>query len=204
MWIPRGNVDSEHVKFETLYCGICHTDCHSGHNHFGMTKFPYVSGHEIVGKVTEVGKNVTFFKTGDIIGVGRFVDSCLNCPECNRGEEQYCSNTFTTTDGGVRKHGRVPSPNSKLPTYGGYSASNVVHEKYVLKIPKSIPQESAGPILCAGVTMYNPLKRWGAVQAANEGRKLTVGIIGIGGLGTMGIKLAKAMKHNVIAVSHSA
>jgi uncharacterized zinc-type alcohol dehydrogenase-like protein len=87
MWIPRGNVDSEHVKFETLYCGICHTDCHSGHNHFGMTKFPYVSGHEIVGKVTEVGKNVTSFKTGDIIGVGRFVDSCLNCPECNRGEE---------------------------------------------------------------------------------------------------------------------
>ena len=162
MWIPRGNVGDDHVKFETHYCGVCHTDCHSGHNAFGMTKFPYVSGHEMVGKVTEVGKDVSKFRVGDIVGVGRFVDACLSCSPCNQGEEQYCSSNFTTTDGGVRKHGRVPG-SQKLPTYGGYSASNVVHEKFLLKIPEGIPHESAGPILCAGVTMYSPLKNWGAV-----------------------------------------
>lgn len=199
IWIPRGPVGPDDVRFELLFCGICHSDIHVGKDDFKSTKFPFVGGHELAGKVLEVGANVTRFAVGDSVGVGCMVDSCLNCTQCNQQEEQYCDNGFTGTWNSDRKHGRVPG-NKTLPTYGGYSEETVVHERFVFKIPDSLPIEVAGPILCAGITMYDPLKHWGA---AGE-QKLTVGIIGIGGLGTMGIKLAKALGNDVVAISSSA
>jgi uncharacterized zinc-type alcohol dehydrogenase-like protein len=199
IWIPRGNVGDEHVKFELIYCGICHSDVHVGNNDMGSTVFPFVGGHELLGKVTEVGKSVTKFKIGDIVGVGCMVDSCLNCSQCDNGDEPYCMGGMTGTWNADRKHGRVPG-NKDLKTFGGYTGSSVVHEHFVCKIPEGIPLEAAGPIMCAGITMYDPLRHWGATGE----KKMTVGIIGIGGLGTMGIKIAKACGNDVMAISTSA
>ena len=199
MWINRGVCGDDHVKLELLYSGICHTDCHIGKNHLGNTRYPCVPGHELIGRVTEVGKNVTKFKVGDNVGVGCMVDTCLECPQCLQGDEQYCHKGKCGTYNGNRKYGRVPG-NQDLPTYGGYTASNVVHQHFVFSIPDSIPLELAAPILCAGITMYDPLKQWGATK----GHKMVIGIVGIGGLGTMGIKIAKALGHDVVAISTSA
>jgi uncharacterized zinc-type alcohol dehydrogenase-like protein len=198
IWIPRGNCGDDHVKLETLFSGICHTDCHFGSNFTGTVPFPLVPGHEILGRVTELGKNVTKFKVGDLVGVGCTVDSCMKCNECLDGGEQYCNDGRTSTYAGTRNLGHIPG-NKDLPTYGGYSEFNVVHEHFVFAVPEDIPLEAAGPILCAGVTMYDPLRHWGATT----GKKMTIGIVGIGGLGTMGIKLAKALGHDVIAISTS-
>lgn len=152
-----------------------------------------------MGKVVEVGSKVTKVKVGDNVGVGCFIDACLDCPRCKEGDEQYCDKGMTGTYGGDKKHGRVGG-NQETKTCGGYSASNVVHEHFVCKIPDGIPPECAAPILCAGITMYDPLRHWGATA----GKKMTIGIIGVGGLGTMGIKISKALGHDVYAISTSA
>jgi uncharacterized zinc-type alcohol dehydrogenase-like protein len=199
IFIARPNVQENHVKFEMLYAGICHTDVHFGENILGSTSYPFVPGHELMGKVTEVGAKVTKVKVGDNVGVGCFIDACLDCPRCKEGDEQYCDKGMTGTYGGDKKHGHVGG-NQTTKTCGGYSGSNVVHEHFVCKIPDGIPAENAAPILCAGITMYDPLRHWGATA----GKKMTIGIIGVGGLGTMGIKLAKALGHDVYAISTSA
>ena len=135
----------------------------------------------MLGKVVAIGEEVSKFKVGDIIGVGCYVDSCLNCPSCDNNDEQYCYTGMTGTYGtDVNKYGRVPGNQSGY-TFGGYSGSHTCHEHFVIKIPSSLPIEAAAPLLCAGITMYSPLNHWGATE-----KKMTIGIIGIGGLGTMG------------------
>ena len=196
--IPRPKVTEKAVKFELLFSGICHSDCHTGLNHWNNAHFPFVPGHELLGKVTEVGAGVTKFKVGDIVGVGCFIDSCSDCSSCNEGCEQYCYKGMTGTYNGQKKHGKIAG-NQATKTYGGYSESNVVHEDYVIKIPDGMDLEKTSPILCAGITMYSPLNNWNCLKGGK-----TVGIVGVGGLGTMGIKLAKAMGNKVVAISTSA
>jgi uncharacterized zinc-type alcohol dehydrogenase-like protein len=187
------------VKFDLIYSGVCSSDIAIGSNSLNNCRYPLVAGHELFGVVTEVGSKVTKFKVGDYVGVGTHVDACLDCSQCNNNDEQYCMNIKSNTYNGSRYHGRVPG-NKDLPTYGGYSINHVCHENFVLSIPDGIPHEAAAPILCAGITLYDPLKHWGA----NGEKKINVGIIGIGGLGTMGIKFAAAMGNNVVAISTSA
>ena len=175
MWISRPKVTDHAVKFELLYCGVCHSDVHTGKNEWGPCTFPFVGGHELLGKVTEIGDKVTKHKVGDIVAVGCFIDSCMNCVNCEKGDEQYCIVGMTGTYNGEKKHGRVGG-NQKTRTHGGYSAANTVHEDYVLTIPDGMDLEKTAPILCAGITMYSPLKHWGAAGD----KKLTVGIVGIG------------------------
>lgn len=152
-----------------------------------------------MGRVTEVGKNVTKFKPGDHVGVGCMVGACLECSQCKNGDEQYCMSGMVGTYNGDRRYGLVGGAQD-LPTFGGYSASHVVHQHFVVRIPDGLPLDKAAPIMCAGITMYDPLKHWGATS----GKKMTVGIIGIGGLGTMGVKIARALGHDVMAISTSA
>jgi uncharacterized zinc-type alcohol dehydrogenase-like protein len=196
--IPRAKVTDYQVKFEMLYCGICHTDTHIGNNDWGGTKYPCVPGHELLGKVTEVGAKVTKFKVGDHVGVGCLVDACKDCFCCNEGNEQYCMKGMTGTYNGTKQHGRVGG-NQDTQTFGGYTGSNVVHEDFVIKMPDGIDLEKAAPILCAGITMYSPLNHWKCTKGGK-----TVGVVGVGGLGTMGIKLAKALGNKVVAISTSA
>lgn len=178
--IERRAVTPHDVEIEILYCGICHSDLHSIHNDWGSTIYPIVPGHEIVGKITKVGNEVTKFKIGDLAGIGCIVDSCRQCEHCHNGEEQFCEKGWTVVfNSPDTKHGGV--------TYGGFSESIVVDENYVVHIPETLDLPSAAPILCAGITVYSPLKHWGAAQSKN------IGIIGIGGLGHMAIKIAKAM-----------
>jgi len=198
-YINRGVPSSNDVKFTVEYCGICHSDVHHGLNHLSKTVYPVVPGHELVGTVTEIGADVKGIKVGDHVGVGVFVDACLNCGFCKGGDEQYCEKGKTLTYNGVKAHGRVGG-NVQTQTFGGYSGSFVVNENFVAKIPENIPLEKAGPLLCAAITMYDPLRHWGATV---EGKKIDVGIVGIGGLGTMGLKLAKALGHTVYAISSS-
>ena len=200
IWINRPKVGDMDVKFEMKYCGICHSDCHLGLNHLGGSMYPMVPGHELCGTVTEVGAKVTKVKVGDNVGVGCIIDSCLECNTCKGGDEQYCEGGGSThTYNSEKKYGHIGG-NPDTQNFGGYSASNVVHEHFICKIPDSIPLEKAGPIMCAGITLYDPLVHWGALN----GKKMNIGIIGIGGLGTMGIKMAKAMGHRVVAISTSA
>jgi len=183
-----------------LYCGICHSDCLSASAPGRRCQFPFIGGHELLGRVTEIGPLVTKFKVGDNVGVGCLVDSCLDCKSCKDGNENYCDKGgFTGTYNGVRtRHSRVRGhPESK--TWGGYSGSHVVDERFVSKIPDSLPLEVASPLLCAGITTYMPIKDNGGC----DGVKMTIGVIGIGGLGTMAIKIARALGHDVIAVSSS-
>jgi alcohol dehydrogenase (NADP+) len=200
-WINRPNPQDFDVKFEMLYCGICHSDCHIGLNHMAAWRpchYPFVGGHELLGRVVEVGSKVTKVKVGEAVGVGCFVDACLDCENCEAGNENYCAKGLTPTYNGDRAHGRYNgNPASK--TWGGYSGSNVVNENFILKIPDSLPLEFSAPIMCAGITMYSPLRDHGATA----GKKMTIGVIGVGGLGTMGIKLAAALGHDVVAISTS-
>jgi uncharacterized zinc-type alcohol dehydrogenase-like protein len=199
LWINRPKVGEHDVKFAMKFCGICHTDCHFGLNHIGGAIYPMVPGHELVGEVVEVGSKVTKVKVGDRVGVGCIVDSCLDCDFCNSGEEQYCLNGGSThTYNAKKRHGHIGG-NPETQTFGGYSGSNTIHERFIIKIPDSIPLEKAGPLMCAGITMYDPLRHWGATK----GTPMNIGIIGIGGLGTMGLKLAKALGHKVFAISSS-
>ena len=178
------------VVVDIQYCGICHTDIHQVNNEWGGSTYPMVPGHEIVGIVKEVGSKVTHYTIDDRVGVGCFVDSCRECGPCLKGLEQYCVNGPTLTYNGVERDGQTR-------TQGGYSNKIVVDENYVLHIPDNLPMDCAAPLLCAGITMYSPLMHWKAGPGKN------VGIIGLGGLGHMGVKIAHALGAEVSVLSHS-
>jgi len=178
------------VVIDIQYCGICHSDIHQAREEWGEATFPMVPGHEIVGTVKAVGSKVKRFKVGDRAGVGCFVDSCRACPECQRGQEQYCSVLTSWTYNGREQ-------DQLTPTYGGYSERIVVDENYVLRMPENLPADGSAPLLCAGITLYSPLKHWGA----GPGKK--VAIVGLGGLGHMGVKLAHALGAEVTVLSQS-
>jgi len=177
------------VLIDIRYCGICHSDIHQARDEWGDAIFPMVPGHEITGTVTAVGGQVSKFKVGDRVGVGCFVDSCRTCPECRQGLEQYCSVRASWTYNGREQ--------DETPTYGGYSEKIVVDENYVLRIPEGIPLDAGAPLLCAGITLYSPLKHWKAGSGKN------VAIVGMGGLGHMGVKLAHALGAEVTVLSQS-
>ncbi|WP_297371182.1 NAD(P)-dependent alcohol dehydrogenase [Acidocella sp.] len=169
------------VEIEILYCGVCHSDLHFARNEWGFTQYPAVPGHEIVGRVARLGGGVTKYQAGDLVGVGCMVDSCRSCVSCREGLEQYCDGGFAgQTYGGFESVLQEPSK-------GGYAERIVVDENFVLRIPETLDPAAAAPLLCAGITLYSPLRHWGA----GPGKK--VGIIGLGGLGHMGVKLAHAM-----------
>ncbi|MGZ8559761.1 MAG: NAD(P)-dependent alcohol dehydrogenase [Chitinophagaceae bacterium] len=188
--IERRTPKPQDIKIEILYCGVCHSDLHTARNEWGNTVYPCVPGHEIVGRVTAVGEQVKNFKVGDLAGVGCLVDSCRECDNCKDGLEQYCSKGMVGTYNGMEKDG---SGN----TYGGYSKAIVVHEDFVLHIPNNLPLEGVAPLLCAGITTYSPLRHW----KVGKGHK--VGILGLGGLGHMGVKIAAALGAEVTMLSHS-
>jgi len=177
------------VLIDIQFCGICHSDIHQARDEWGDATFPMVPGHEITGVVKAVGSKVSKFKVSDRVGVGCFVDSCRICPECRRGLEQYCAVRTSWTYNGREK--------DETPTYGGYSEKIVVDENYVLRIPDNLPLDAAAPLLCAGITLYSPLKHW----QAGPGKK--VAIVGMGGLGHMGVKLAHALGAEVTVLSQS-
>ncbi len=181
------------IVISIAYCGICHSDIHSARNEWGRTSYPFVPGHEIVGRVAAVGKHVTGFKVGDLAGVGCLVDSCRICFSCEAGLEQYCDNGFTGTYGGEDKIGGTPHSM----TFGGYSDTITVDQRFVLHIPENLDLASAAPLLCAGITTYSPPKHW------NVGPGLRVGVIGLGGLGHMGVKFAHAMGAHVTMITTS-
>ncbi|MFY0581570.1 NAD(P)-dependent alcohol dehydrogenase [Cystobacter fuscus] len=177
------------VLIDILFCGVCHSDIHTVRDEWGKAKYPLVPGHEIVGKVAQVGQSVTRYKVGDSVGVGCFVDSCRECDNCKAGEEQYCDRGMVGTYNAKDRHGAV--------TQGGYSTRITVDEQYVLRIPDSIPLDRAAPLLCAGITTYSPLRHFG-VKAGDK-----VAVVGLGGLGHMGVKLAKEMGAEVTVLSTS-
>ncbi len=189
----RRDLRSTDIAIDILYCGVCHSDIHSARNEWGGTQYPFVPGHEIVGRVKTVGSNVTKFKTGDLVGVGCLVDSCRKCPSCNDGLEQYCDNGWTAT---YNSQDKIGGTAHKM-TFGGYSDKITVEERFVLRIPENLDPAAAAPLLCAGITTYSPLKHW----KVGPGQK--VGIIGLGGLGHMGVKLAHAMGAHVVMITTS-
>ncbi|MDR7376008.1 putative zinc-type alcohol dehydrogenase-like protein [Rhodoferax ferrireducens] len=179
------------VALDVLYCGVCHSDLHTARNEWKNTVYPSVPGHEIVGRVTAVGNLVSKFKVGDLVGVGCMVDSCQHCSACAEDLEQYCENGFTGTYNG-------PEQGTGANTYGGYSSHMVVRESFVLKITHSDADLAAvAPLLCAGITTYSPLRQW----KVGPGQK--VGIVGLGGLGHMGVKIAAAMGAHVVLFTTS-
>ncbi len=185
----RRDPQSKDVSIDIRYCGVCHSDIHQVRDEWGGSIFPMVPGHEIVGVVTAIGDKVTRYKLGDRVGVGCFVESCRHCENCEKGMEQYCTTGVVLTYNGRYYDG--------TPTMGGYSHRIIVNEDYVLRIPENLPLEGAAPLLCAGITLYSPLKHWGA----GPGKR--VAIIGLGGLGHMGVKLAHAMGAEVTVLSQS-
>lgn len=189
--IERREPGATDVEIEILYCGICHSDIHTARNEWGGTTYPCVPGHEIVGKVTRVGDKVTKYKEGDTVGVGCFVDSCGHCESCNDHQEQYCLNGFTAT---YNSPSRVEKD---VITYGGYSTHIVVKEEFVLSISDKLPLNAVAPLLCAGITTYSPLRYW----KVKKGDK--VGVVGLGGLGHMAVKLAASMGAEVTMLSRS-
>lgn len=186
----RREVTPNDVQIEILYCGVCHSDLHQARDEWHNTIFPIVPGHEIVGKVTKVGDKVSKYKVGQTVGVGCMVDSCRTCSSCEEGLEQYCENGFVPTYNGEEKH-------LDGVTYGGYSDNIVVHEDFVLKVSDKLDLAGVAPLLCAGITTYSPLRHWGV----GEGHK--VGIVGLGGLGHMGVKIASAMGAKVVLFTTS-
>jgi uncharacterized zinc-type alcohol dehydrogenase-like protein len=189
--IKRREPGPKDVQIEILYCGVCHSDLHTARNEWTNTTYPVVPGHEIVGRVSKVGDEVRKFKAGDIAGVGCLTDSCRECESCKAGLENYCERGAEFTYNSEDKHlGGV--------TYGGYSGSIVVDESYVLRIPKNLDPAAAAPLLCAGITTYSPLHHW----KVGKGRK--VGVVGLGGLGHMGVKLAHALGAHVVLFTTSA
>ncbi|SNT10158.1 uncharacterized zinc-type alcohol dehydrogenase-like protein [Noviherbaspirillum humi] len=178
------------VQIEILYCGVCHSDLHTVRNEWQNTIYPVVPGHEIVGRVTRVGSEVKRFKPGDMAGVGCMVDSCQHCASCAEGLEQYCENGFVGTYNGEEMHAGGM-------TFGGYASNIVVTEKFVLRIPDSLDPAAAAPLLCAGITTWSPLRHW----KVGAGQK--VGVVGLGGLGHMGIKLAHALGAHVVLFTTS-
>ncbi|WP_306591293.1 NAD(P)-dependent alcohol dehydrogenase [Geothrix sp. 21YS21S-4] len=178
------------VVIDILYCGVCHSDLHTARNDWGWTTYPIVPGHEIIGRVREVGAGVTRFQPGDAVGVGCMVDACRHCKPCERGEEQYCAEGSTFTYGGQDRHDGTP-------TQGGYSDQVVVSDRFVLKVPAGLDLKGAAPLLCAGITTWSPLRRW------KVGPGSQVVVVGLGGLGHMGLKLAKALGAEVTLFTRS-
>jgi uncharacterized zinc-type alcohol dehydrogenase-like protein len=187
----RRALTADDVLIDIRYCGVCHSDLHQARDEWGGGIFPMVPGHEIVGTVTQVGANVKKFKPGDTVGVGCMVDSCKTCPSCADGLEQYCENGFVGTYNAYEKDG-------KTPTYGGYSDKIVVHQRFVLQVNPSLDLKGVAPLLCAGITTYSPLRHW------NIGPGKKVAIVGLGGLGHMGVKLARAFGAHVTCITTSA
>lgn len=187
--IQRRDLDSQDVLIEIKYAGICHSDIHTAHGEWGPVNYPLVPGHEIAGIVTEVGEKVAKYKVGDRVGVGCMVDSCGECENCQKGEEQYCLKGNVPTYAGVDKYGE--------PTQGGYSTHIVVTEDFVVQIPDSIGLDEAAPLLCAGITTYSPLNHW----QAGPGKK--VAVVGMGGLGHVAVKIASAMGAEVTVLSQT-
>lgn len=186
----RRSLRPNDVSIEILYSGVCHSDLHTLHGDWGPQPYPLVPGHEIVGKVLEVGANVKKYKVGDHVAVGCMVDSCQDCDQCGHSEEQYCRNGFTPTYG-------APDRISGEITQGGYSKHIVVREEFVLDVPEKLDLSKAAPILCAGITTFSPLRKW------NVGKGTRVGVIGLGGLGHMAVKLAVAMGAEVTVISRT-
>ncbi|HTL67542.1 MAG TPA: NAD(P)-dependent alcohol dehydrogenase [Lacunisphaera sp.] len=187
--IERRQPGPRDLRVQIQYCGVCHSDLHYARNEWGFTQYPAVPGHEIVGRVTEVDAGVTKFKVGDTVGVGCLVNSCRTCPECRAGYEQYCNQmvmTYGSTD-----------PVLGGGTLGGYAQSIVVTEEFVLRMPSNLDLAAAAPLLCAGITTYSPLRHWGA----GPGKK--VGVVGLGGLGHMGVKFARAFGAHVVLFTTS-
>ncbi|WP_435132672.1 NAD(P)-dependent alcohol dehydrogenase [Formosa sp. A9] len=191
MNIERRELQPHDVEFEVLYCGIYHSDLHQIHNDFGMTAYPIVPGHEIVGRITKIGSDVSDFKVGELAAVGCIVDSCQTCQHCDEGQEQYCDSfpKFSFNSPDKYLEGKM--------TYGGFSKTYVCEDKYVLHMPAFEDLASAAPLLCAGITVYSPLRYWNA----GPGKK--VGVLGIGGLGHLAIKIAKAMGAEVTVFTTS-
>ena len=187
--IERRSPTATDVQIQILYCGVCHSDLHFARNEWHFTQYPAVPGHEIVGKVTAVGGGVKKFKVGDTVGVGCLVDSCRTCPDCRAGLEQFCPD-MTMTYGSMDKH-------LNAPTLGGYAQSIVVTEDFVLRMPANLNPAAAAPLLCAGITTYSPMRHW----QVGPGQK--VGIVGLGGLGHMGVKFAKAFGAHVVLFTTS-
>jgi uncharacterized zinc-type alcohol dehydrogenase-like protein len=186
----RRNPGPLDVEIDIMYCGVCHTDIHFLKNEWGFSRYPMVPGHEIVGKIVSVGNKVKKLKVGDTAGVGCLVDSCRECESCKEGLEQYCLSGPTFTYSGLEKDGVSI-------TQGGYSTKIVVDERFVVKVPSSLPPAEASPLLCAGITTYSPLRHW----KVGKGHK--IGIVGLGGLGHMAIKFAKALGAEVTVLSTS-
>lgn len=194
---------SDEIRIDVLYCGVCHSDIHQVKNEWGNTVYPCMPGHEVVGRVAAVGPGVTRHKVGDVVGVGCMIDSCRQCGACRNGLQNYCEgpNSWLATYNGPMV------PKSKAPTgenmygrdntFGGYSTALTVKEDFALKIPEALSPEAAAPILCAGVTTYSPMKHWG-VKAGDQ-----VGVIGLGGLGHMAVKIARALGAEVTVFTHS-
>jgi len=188
----RRELKATDVQIEILYCGVCHSDIHQVRNEWGNSSFPMVPGHEIVGKVINLGSEVKKFVIGDKVGVGCMVDSCRTCPDCLEQQQQYCNHSVFTYN--------CPDPHSKgtISTYGGYSNHIVVEQDFVLKIADNLDLAATAPLLCAGITTYSPLKHW----KVGAGQK--VGVVGLGGLGHMGVKFARALGAHVVLFTTSA
>lgn len=186
----RRELTATDVHIDILYCGVCHSDLHIARNEWGGTLYPLVPGHEIVGKVVAVGSDVSKFKVGDVVGVGCMVDSCRQCQNCAEGFEQYCNAGFTATYNSDEKH-------TGGMTYGGYSDAIVVDQDFVLQVDPTLDLAGVAPLLCAGITTYSPLRHWGV----GKGHK--VAVVGLGGLGHMGVKIAKAMGAEVTMITTS-
>ena len=186
----RRDVGPKDVKIDILYCGVCHSDIHMVRSEWGPSVYPIVPGHEVVGTITEVGVEVTKFKVGDLAGVGVFVDSCRECPSCNKGQEQYCDEGMTPTYNGFYRDGVTQ-------TFGGYSSTYVIDEAYTLHIPFTKELERVAPLLCAGITTYSPLRY------AGVGKGHKVAVLGLGGLGHMAVKFAASFGAEVTMLSTS-
>lgn len=189
--IPRRDPGPRDVEIEILFCGVCHSDLHMARNEWGMTVYPFVGGHEIVGRVTRAGGEARAFKEGDVVGVGCLVDSCRSCEACRAGLENYCETGMVMTYNSPDKHGTA------LMTYGGYSTSITVDKDFVLRISDRLNLAGAAPLLCAGITTYSPLRYF------KVGKGKRIGVVGLGGLGHMGLKLARAMGAHVVLFTTS-
>ncbi|MEP7185946.1 MAG: NAD(P)-dependent alcohol dehydrogenase, partial [Rhodanobacter sp.] len=186
----RRDPRADDVVIDILYCGVCHSDLHQARDEWGGSVYPMVPGHEIVGRIASVGAEVKNFKPGEMVGVGCMVDSCQHCEACDEGLEQYCVNGMTPTYNGKDRQ-------DQLPTYGGYSQRIVASDKFVLRLDDRLDPKSAGPLLCAGITTWSPLRHW------KIGNGSKVAVVGLGGLGHMGLKFAKALGADVTLFTRS-
>ncbi|MBC6696918.1 NAD(P)-dependent alcohol dehydrogenase [Hymenobacter sp. BT190] len=192
MEIERQAPKADEVHIDILYCGVCHSDLHQVKNDWHNTIYPCVPGHEVVGRIDAVGSAVTKFRVGDLVGVGCMIDSCGTCPSCQQKEEHYCEGPVSWT---ATYNGYMKPQNKDFNTFGGYSTNMTVKEDFVLRIPESLDLKAVAPILCAGITTYSPLKHW------NVGPGKSVAVVGIGGLGHMGVQLARALGATVTAIT---